>query len=211
MVICRKPGCARHSEIGGDLVIRKNLCFVIIPSVMLFLISALAGISAISIVMLKDSSIPSILEECYIALDSVLSEDEKNDLKNAGNGNLFRSAGFPDNRWNELITEGLDPVDLDLFSTHFGLALWIRNEWIYPSPNSNIASKFLIAGVTHPDEMSSMIISGYYKYLNDMPYKITIQTKAVVSYVIAALIFTSSLALVVVGKYRKKRYNVEPL
>jgi len=123
---------------------------------------------------------------------------------NAGNGNLFMSGGFPENRWDELVAESIDPVDLDLSATHFGLGLWIRNNWIYPSPYSNIAHKLFIVGVRHPDDMSSIIINGYHRYLNDIPYRTPIQTRAFVGYAFIALIFSSSLVLIIIGKYKNK-------
>ena len=155
-------------------------------------------------VIFRDNSIPSTLEECYVELDAILLDEEISDIRNAGNGNLFKSGGFPDGRWDELIDEGFDPVDLDLSAAHFGLGLWIRNSWIYPSPYSNIASKLLMAGIRHPDDMSSIIVSGYYQYLNDLPYGIPIKASAIVAYSVIALILALSMAFLIVGKYKEK-------
>jgi len=181
---------------------RKKLCFFVMPLVSLSLILVSVGISAMSYILLKDNTIPSTLEECYIALDSVLTEEEKFNIKNAGNGNLFKISGFPDNRWNELIAEGFDPVDLDLSTTHFGLGLWIRNNWIYPSSRSNIGNRFIIAGIRHPDDISSQIITGYYLYLNGLSFAIHLTTKAIIKYAAISLIFISSIVIIIIGKRR---------
>ncbi|MDR1564032.1 MAG: hypothetical protein LBS74_03655 [Oscillospiraceae bacterium] len=89
--------------------------------------------------------IPATLEECYKALDKELKEEDKLKIKNSS-------------------------VD-DLGDYHFGLGMWIRNNWIYPTSN-RIARVFLDAGINQPDTMSSMIIEGYHFYLNGLPYEI---------------------------------------
>lgn len=91
------------------------------------------------------TDIPETLEECYSKLDSVLSESEKKVLK--------------------------DSSKEQLASYHFSLGLWIRNNWIRPT-DSRIAKVFLDKGIPHPDDMSKMIIEGYYNHLNGKPYKI---------------------------------------
>ena len=87
--------------------------------------------------------IPATLDECYKALDKELDEKTKNEIKNAG-------------------------VE-DLSKYHFGLGQWIRNNWIYATED-RISKFFLDKGIKHPDDMSSIIITGYYYYLNNAPY-----------------------------------------
>ena len=192
------PSCSK----GGTLSMRKKKALIIVPLVLISLVLAVVIFGIVLIVLKKDNSIPSTLQECYIVLNATLSDEEKNDIRNAGNGNLFRSGGLTDERWNELIAEGIDPVFLDLGMTHFGLGMWIRNNWIYPS-SANIAQRFILAGVNHPDDMSSMIIDGYYLYLNGLPYHIPFQIKAIVFYFFIALILVSSTFVLIIGKYRK--------
>ncbi|MDR2578831.1 MAG: TonB family protein [Chitinispirillales bacterium] len=79
--------------------------------------------------------IPKTLEECYIALDNQLSEDVKDDI-------------------------ALSSLDDFLASAHFGLGMWIRNNWIH-SRDSELAN--LWGG--NPDSISHLILSGYYTYL----------------------------------------------
>ena len=92
--------------------------------------------------------IPATLDECYEVLDNELTGKAKRDIKKSS----------------------LD----GLIDYHFGLGLWIRNNWIYPvySAEDRIVRVFLDAGITHPDDMSHEIITGYHYYLNSIVYEI---------------------------------------
>lgn len=83
--------------------------------------------------------IPGTLEESFKALDSVLSEKEKNQLK--------------------------ETSEDDLIKYHRSLGAWIRNNWIYPS-STRIARLFLKRGINHPDDISFKIIQMYHSYLH---------------------------------------------
>ncbi|MCL2671775.1 MAG: hypothetical protein FWF10_07050 [Clostridiales bacterium] len=89
--------------------------------------------------------IPASLEECYAALDALLDDAFKEALRDA------------------------DPNELYVY--HFGLGMWIRNNWIYPSEN-RITKVFVDAGFEEADGMSSAIIRGYHYYLNGLPYEL---------------------------------------
>lgn len=88
------------------------------------------------------TDLPTTLEECYAMLDETLSTEEILYLKNV--------------------------TDEDLAMQHFGLGLWIRNNWLYPT-QSKLAKHLLENGINHPDNMSSLILVGYVKYLNGKP------------------------------------------
>lgn len=83
--------------------------------------------------------IPSSLSECYSKLDEKLSTKDISEIKNSDINNLGKY--------------------------HFGLGLWIRNNWIYPTPN-RISKIFIENGIRHPDHISGYIITGYHYYLN---------------------------------------------
>jgi len=85
-------------------------------------------------------NIPTSLTECFKQLDLLLLPEDIETIKNSE----------------------LD--DLGLY--HFGLGLWIRNNWIYPN-DSELGKVFISAGFRHPDYMSQYIIEGYYNYLNN--------------------------------------------
>ena len=93
------------------------------------------------------TDIPATLEECYAALDTLLDEATKEDIKTSSGDELIGNY-------------------------HFGLGMWIRNNWIYPAADK-IAKVFLDAGIDHPDDMSSIILEGYRSYLNGLAYEIT--------------------------------------
>lgn len=92
---------------------------------------------------------PKTKEECFALLDAMLSEEDKNELKNCE----------------------------DTIGYHFSLGMWIRNNWIYPldkvdreafmklfveeSENPYVFHFF------HPDDVSCIIIEKYAKYLID--------------------------------------------
>jgi hypothetical protein len=83
--------------------------------------------------------IPLTLNDCYIALDKLLNDQTKNDIK-------------------------ISSVK-DLIKYHMGLGRWIRNNWIFQT-NNRITKLFLDKGPRHPDDMSQAIIIGYHYYLN---------------------------------------------
>lgn len=90
--------------------------------------------------------IPKTKEECFAILDEMLTAEEK-----------------------AKIAEMKDTIDL-----HFGLGLWIRNNWIYPQEGEAVEA-FLKMFVDeedkdypmfiHPDDYSSTILDAYQEYL----------------------------------------------
>jgi len=180
----------------------KKKIFFTLPLVFISLILALVVINVSTRLLLNDPNVPSTLRESFIALDEALYYDEINLIRNAGNGDIFRRSGLPESRWYELIAGGFDPVDLDLGMTHMGLGMWIRNNWIWNSPSlANISQRFILAGITHPDEMSGIILRGYHAYLNGLPYGgIPIQPGAIIFYSVIVLLLASSVFLIIIGK-----------
>jgi len=57
------------------------------------------------------------------------------------------------------------PEDFSAGRLHHGLGTWIRNNWGLWG-NSKLKQYFLAQGFTHPDEMSSKILTSYHRYLN---------------------------------------------
>lgn len=100
-----------------------------------------------------NNKIPQTKEECFALLDEMLSEEDKNTLKTSDDNIIF----------------------------HLSLGMWIRNNWVYPLSDSELAS-FMdmfedeIEGedklpfkihILHPDYVSSVIIEKYVEYLKD--------------------------------------------
>ena len=84
--------------------------------------------------------IPATLEEAYQYFDENLDADSIEYIKNS--------------TYEQMI------------DMHFGLGLWIRNNWIYPS-RDRIAKEFEQDGYVWADDISSAILSGYRDYLNN--------------------------------------------
>lgn len=49
--------------------------------------------------------------------------------------------------------------------SHFGLGLWMRNNWGLWK-GSRLSTYFNKLGISHPDDMSSIILKSYYRFLN---------------------------------------------
>jgi len=180
---------------------KKKYLIIIVPwSLALFL----AGLIILSYIsnLTNWSHIPSTLEEAYLVLDELLSDEEKDFIKNFDWYDLFY-----DENWRDNVDE--DWFYLWQMTGHMGLGLWIRNNWIHQSAVSgslvptNIAMRFLLRGIGHPDDMSSEILEGYRMYLNGLPYSIPIRPGAIVTYAVIAILLTSSLLLIIIDRHRK--------
>ena len=82
---------------------------------------------------------PKNLTECIQMLDHILKKEDKEKAK------TLTESEF-------------------LIETYFGTGMGIRNEWIR-SGNPDLVKFFLDEGVKHPDDMSAMILTSYYRYL----------------------------------------------
>ena len=96
--------------------------------------------------MSKETRIPRTKEECFAILDEMLSAEEK-----------------------AQIAEMEDTIDL-----HFGLGMWIRNNWIYQQESEAVEAllkEFVdeedkdMPLFIHPDDYSSTILDAYQEYL----------------------------------------------
>jgi len=54
----------------------------------------------------------------------------------------------------------------EFMESHFTIGMGIRNEWIR-SGNPELVKFFLDQDVKHPDDMSAMILTSYYRYLTN--------------------------------------------
>ena len=82
---------------------------------------------------------PKNLTECIQMLDKTLKKEDKEYIKT--------------------LTE-----EEFLMESHFTIGMGIRNEWIRGG-NPELVKFFLEKGVKHPDDMSAMILTSYYRYL----------------------------------------------
>jgi len=89
--------------------------------------------------------LPLTLNDCFMALDNLLTNEVKQDIKNSEVRSLVRY--------------------------HMGLGMWIRNNWLRQS-NNRITGLLYNNGLRNFDEMSQLIIIGYHYYLNGINKKI---------------------------------------
>jgi hypothetical protein len=59
-----------------------------------------------------------------------------------------------------------------LFRYHFGLGMWMRNNWSLWVEESRIKLFFDSLGVNDADDISSLIITSYWNYLNGRPIEL---------------------------------------
>ena len=82
---------------------------------------------------------PKNLTECIQMLDKNLKTEDKEYIKTLTEDEFF-------------------------MESHFTIGMGIRNEWIR-SGNPELVTFFLDQGVKHPDDMSAMILTSYYRHL----------------------------------------------
>ncbi len=90
--------------------------------------------------MINDIYIPKDLGEAFAKLDEELKEVDKNDIKNL-------------------------PKKEETLKYHHGLGRWMRNNWGLWG-GSRLQTYFLERGISHPDDMSSVVLEFYYDWLN---------------------------------------------
>lgn len=92
----------------------------------------------------SEQNIPKSLAEAIEALDKQLPSEEKE-------------------KW--MAMDGREAVVL----AHFGLGMWMRNNWGLWS-GSELSAYFNSLGISHPDDMSGIILKAYWHHLNKKPF-----------------------------------------
>ncbi len=85
---------------------------------------------------------PGTLKECFSCIEEHFSEDEITKLKNL--------------------------KEDDLIHTHFGLGLWIRNNWLHPKESPLMKTFSNYGWHVEPDAMSALLIKATWLYLNNI-------------------------------------------
>lgn len=93
-----------------------------------------------------DIYIPMDLQDCFRQLDSILADTTLNAIRVMEEDEL-------------------------LARTHFGLGMWMRNNWGLWA-ESRFWEYFHKQGLVHPDDISALILIAYHRHLNDKPLKI---------------------------------------
>ena len=84
---------------------------------------------------------------------------------------------LPDTTQQEIISMTEDEF---LAGSHFGLGMWIRNNWI--RGGSKLAPDFNSKGIFHSDDMSSIILTCYYRQLHNQDWDLEEQIKLYIDY-----------------------------
>jgi uncharacterized protein YbaR (Trm112 family) len=103
----------------------------------------------------KVTDLPCDLKECFDALGKdVITPQKIEEIKNL--------------QEQDFVTDA-----------HFGLGRWLRNEWeLWSVPeNSRLVDYFHELGITHADDMSSIILTSYHRHLNGKEIKLEEQIK----------------------------------
>ncbi len=99
----------------------------------------------------SESGIPRNLDECYQALKLKIRQPELILFMNTPEENLSRY--------------------------HSGLGDWLRSQWGLRQ-NSELQQYFLQLGVTHPDDMSEIILTSFHRHLNRQDIRLSDQVRS---------------------------------
>jgi len=93
----------------------------------------------------SEQSSPEDLDGCFAVLDALLDPAEIEKMRSG--------------------------TEAEMGQYYFGLGMWMRNEWGLWS-GSELQRWFREKGIFHPDDMSGIILTSYWRYLNDAPIEL---------------------------------------
>ena len=82
---------------------------------------------------------------------------------------------------SELIWKIKKGAERDMIQFHLNLGMWIRNNWGLWR-GSRLSEYFNGIGIKHPDDMSSIILNSYWRYLHHKPINLKEQADLYKSY-----------------------------
>ena len=106
--------------------------------------------------MLRGVYIPEKLDDCFKQIDVFWNDSVRNAVKN------------------------MDELEF-VSMAHFSFGMWIRNNWQLWG-GSRLSKYFNNMGIYHPDDMSSIIIISYHRYLNNVPIELEDQLQYYYTY-----------------------------
>ena len=68
----------------------------------------------------------------------------------------------------ELIADIKSRPEKDMIEHHFGLGIWMRNNWALWK-GSRLSEYFNKLGIDHPDDMAGIILDSFWRHLNNRP------------------------------------------
>ena len=100
---------------------------------------------------LSTEKIPNTIFEAFVELDALISPEEKKSFASA-------------------------KEDIAITNSHMGLGTYIRNKW-FRSGKSKLIGQMYRYGAESLDDMSSMLLSAYWRHLNKLPSQLERQGK----------------------------------
>ena len=94
--------------------------------------------------------IPRDLNDCFVELKRILKPGDIRKIKNG--------------------------TEDDIIQYHFSLEMWMRNNWGLWS-GSRLKDYFNDLGIHHPDDMSGIILTSFWRHLNSKPIGLDAQVK----------------------------------
>jgi hypothetical protein len=94
--------------------------------------------------------VPKDLDDCFVELKKMLSKEDIEKIK--------------------------DGTEHEMIRYHFGLGMWMRNNWGLWS-GSRLSRSFNEKGIHHPDDMSGIILNSFWRHLNNKPIQLDEQIK----------------------------------
>lgn len=91
--------------------------------------------------------VPEDLESAFVELNTLLGEERTREIRATESESEF------------------------VTGAHFDLGRWIRNSWGLWG-GSRLAIYFNRLGVRHPDDMSTIVLTSYYRHLRDEPVRL---------------------------------------
>lgn len=88
---------------------------------------------------------PADLEECFLVLNEFICQEQ--------------------------IVRFIKCKEEDLTGSHYSLGIWIRNNWGLRT-NSHLTQFFKDRGVNNPNDMSTIILKSYHRWLNRRKIKL---------------------------------------
>ncbi|MBN1570409.1 MAG: sel1 repeat family protein [Acidobacteria bacterium] len=92
------------------------------------------------------AAVPTNLEECFAALKKELTAEQISAMK--------------------------AKTESDMIEYHFSLGMWMRNQWGLWG-NGPLAKYFEKMGLHHPDDMSGVILTTFWRHLNQKPLNVS--------------------------------------
>ncbi len=107
------------------------------------------------------SIVPETLEECFVQLKAMMEEDPEG-------GKAF--------------LESDDKGDDVTYMYHHSLGRWLRNNWGFWKKEGKLYDWLVGLGLHHPDDMSGVVLTSFWRHMNDTPLDIEGQVKRYVDY-----------------------------